>query len=875
MAFWKIGNGFNNTSEIDKLLDSDDCTLISILEKPEILTELSTPNAKLVEYLREPEVLKELVGLVTDVNLAISEDTQSIPDNQNEESNQSHDDSNDTNNIISFFKDKSTDEVNENEDNDNKNIDPNSATHSENTTHNNDSNEKTNLTTADDEDDDYKDDDEDPNNMDGERSYFDDDSRHHFANIACEILCAGIWSITEALMENTELVEEIWAILDYPSPLSLAHSTYFTKISEHLLDKKTEELTAFIKQQDNFVKRFMKHIDNPPVMDFLLKVISSDKPDNPSGIIEFLQYQKLIPSLISFLGPDYSSSVHSAAGDFLKAFVTISANSNSDNTTIGPNELSRELVSEKCIRELVRLMLFGGSGLSTGVGVVIELIRKNNSDYDFVPLLYTTIETHPPNPRDPIYLGRLVKIFSENITKFNDMLTKKHDEILKTPFGQIEPLGFERFKICELVAELLHCSNMALLNDSNGEVVVRARDKERIRVQRELAEQTGSYPPLDYFEDEEESDAQEELDNISKEDQSKGPSTDFTPGDFEEENTKFSEVKEAEKPTETAKSDDDDVDDDDVLEPLTEDLGNLSLQRTHHTDQPEVEPLPTEESLRENPVVGDQLKIALIDTQVIVYILNMFFQFPWNNFLHNVVFDIVQQVFNGPMAQGYNRFLAIDLFERGRLTHLICKGQTDCVEYQAAHKSRLGYMGHLTLISEEVVKFTATFPPETISSVVEEAIQDPEWENYVSEILTKTREKYSTVLGGVNELDSNDELDRNGQYGSSDINNDNNGGLEEDDNHYGELGGDDMGVQQGSNGQGDTEGSGPFFRYVSEQMTVGSQFGSSDEDDEDEDDDVRQPGHQSYGDSSVQLLGSDDDTEDDSGLDLVRSKSNH
>ena len=41
---------------------------------------------------------------------------------------------------------------------------------------------------------------------------------------------------------------------------------------------------------------------------------------------------------------------------------------------------------------------------------------------------------------------------------------------------------------------------------------------------------------------------------------------------------------------------------------------------------------------------------------------DFFFRFPWNNFLHNVVYDVVQQVFNGSFERGYNRTLAIDLF---------------------------------------------------------------------------------------------------------------------------------------------------------------------------------------------------------------------
>jgi hypothetical protein len=44
------------------------------------------------------------------------------------------------------------------------------------------------------------------------------------------------------------------------------------------------------------------------------------------------------------------------------------------------------------------------------------------------------------------------------------------------------------------------------------------------------------------------------------------------------------------------------------------------------------------------------------------FIQDFFFRFSWNNFLHNVVYDVVQQVFNGTLDRGYNRTLALDLF---------------------------------------------------------------------------------------------------------------------------------------------------------------------------------------------------------------------
>lgn len=128
---------------------------------------------------------------------------------------------------------------------------------------------------------------------------------------------------------------------------------------------------------------------------------------------------------------------------------------------------------------------------------------------------------------------------------------------------------------------------------------------------------------------------------------------------------------------------------------------------------------------------------------------DFFFRFPWNNFLHNVVYDVVQQVFNGPMDRGYNRSLAIDLFQTGRITERIIEGQLRSDEAQVRSNMRLGYMGHLTLIAEEVVKFSERHPAEVLSHAVLGKVTDKVWSDYVENQLTETRERDAAILGGV------------------------------------------------------------------------------------------------------------------------------
>lgn len=101
------------------------------------------------------------------------------------------------------------------------------------------------------------------------------------------------------------------------------------------------------------------------------------------------------------------------------------------------------------------------------------------------------------------------------------------------------------------------------------------------------------------------------------------------------------------------------------------------------------------------------------------------------------------------MDRGYNRTLAIDLFNTGNITQRIVEGQNKSDEAQALNKMRLGYMGHLTLIAEEVVKFTERHPPELLSESVLDKVMSPDWIHYVEVTLAETRERDNAILGGV------------------------------------------------------------------------------------------------------------------------------
>ncbi len=772
--FWRFG-GYSNISAIDTLLDKPHLKLEDLLEESDLIQELKSHHTKLIEYLRDDDNLHALLNYVVAPGPPSPDDDAEIDKNEKSGKDEGQQ------------QDEELDKA--------------------------------------------------------------EKKRLKYAYVACEILSCETWSITEALMSNPAYLLEFWDFLRRPPSLDPLQAGYFTKVNETLLEKKTEDMLDFFKSLPAIVPAILQHVDCPMVMDLLLKIISLEKAEGGAGIVDWLHSQDLVPMLLSNLSPDCNSSTQTSAGDFLKAIITISANAAQDQQScIGPNALTRQLVSETCIDSLIQAMLGGGNPLTVGVGIVIEVIRKNNSDYD--PESGANADA-PPTNHDPIYLGTLLRLFAKNIPRFMELILSSQHAItvgeitkvvdrgeLASAWGtNIEPLGFDRFKTCELMAELLHCSNMGLLNERGSEEFIKARDEERERLRAQ-----GAFHAIKQSEDSaiDISIASSRFDNAFT--PSVSTSTDELRVANSSEDDGFQKVDVSE--VADAKAAVDKVDDlvDEPLSPrpkpkannldvpsptrLTDSVRRLSIEdidissrpdepaseaqlmdrslAEDSSPHPEFKPAPLfakssdpnktptpsspqapasprspkvnafevgidsqmegesfqsahDSSIQsekqaflsdETPVVGDYLKIMFVENKVVPTILRFFFRFPWNNFLHNVVYDVVQQVFNGPMDRGYNKFLAFDLFETGRVTEQIIGGQRRSDEAQQTKNMRLGYMGHLTLVAEEVVKFGERQPRELLSPPVQDSIYGGEWEQYVTQTLAETRDRDNAILGG-------------------------------------------------------------------------------------------------------------------------------
>ena len=195
----------------------------------------------------------------------------------------------------------------------------------------------------------------------------------------------------------------------------------------------------FIRTIPDVVERLINRIESPAIQDLFVRLITAEHNGLP-GVTEWLAEQGLISRLIEFLSPQYPPTLHVIAADLLKGIVGVCAPSPSfDPSAVaeenagpgGPgsknNRLIREMVSEESIDKMTGFMLddielsdrdwkglngegresspadpfvvhplpsiaSASSSLSQICMVLVELIRRNNSDYS-EPHLFHSLRT--------------------------------------------------------------------------------------------------------------------------------------------------------------------------------------------------------------------------------------------------------------------------------------------------------------------------------------------------------------------------------------------------------------------------------------------------------------------------------------------------
>ncbi|KAJ6531097.1 SIT4 phosphatase-associated protein-domain-containing protein [Mycena capillaripes] len=780
--FWRFG--FHNASAIDSLLDKDDVSVEAILDEDDLLQECKAQNTRLIDYFQRVDVLQRLLMYVT-------------------------------------------------------------------------------------------------GQIEGEeRGQFKCALIFHFARygadfirypyVATEVLCSEIWSVVETCVNSqTELLIPFWEAVLERSPedmkTQMVMASHFAKINAVFLSKKPAEMLAFIRAQPDIVDRLLRHIETPSFVDLLVRIIQLDEQPGGADVLEWLSSENLMTRLLALLGPTHSPDVHTVVAELIKGIISMAtpapgAGLAELHTGPASNRFARELARADSVTTLAEYILhdFGPfspseddngdtlpsrasctSAVVHSIAIIIELIRKNNSDY-FEPYLFHTLrnrliqvqqqlhsstldedggrETLERALREMVdrmgvvHLGAVLEILCARLDVFQRYLRspRSFNGPVRTTVGDITPLTFERYRICELFAELLHCSNMALLNrppefshlyDAEGRLQGGLSALEELA--RVIALNSGEERDRDTpMRSQDEIAPARELpvtnsvhSDASLLDSDEDMSSDDEPGSSDDDSVTMEELAMDEDPASTTPFP--------ISAPpqttpplraASEPPPSPPLQEPPHLvpSSPNAAslPSPTEVALAqrdaaalkspesETPAsasttslrshsskrssrarlvppppgaplpVGELLKRRFVDLNIASTLLDLFFEFPWNNFLHSAVYDFIHQILTGNVDGGLGRELAVALFRDARLMHRIVEGQRMNDVACAKPKSvRLGFMGHLTLIAEDVLTALERFPPDLRGTIAAYAPQ-PEWDEYVVGRYRETKRRDAELLGG-------------------------------------------------------------------------------------------------------------------------------
>lgn len=140
--------------------------------------------------------------------------------------------------------------------------------------------------------------------------------------------------------------------------------------------------------------------------------------------------------------------------------------------------------------------------------------------------------------------------------------------------------------------------------------------------------------------------------------------------------------------------------------------------------------------------------------------LSLFFQYPWNNFLHSTVEQVVQTILDGE-----NEELKLHLLKDAKLLDGICEASKENDEELAKPKGvRRGYMGHLTSMSTSIINIASSTP-----SIEKLLTTNEKWNAYVNGALASTQAKMNRSLAympsdfAVDEGEEVDDYDENGE----------------------------------------------------------------------------------------------------------------
>lgn len=310
--------------------------------------------------------------------------------------------------------------------------------------------------------------------------------RFKYPNIACELLTCDVPAIYERLAGDKVLLDKLYTFLECEPPLNPLMASYFSKLMGALIAKKSEQnwlsyqftclqVLDFLKAKETFISLLLKHLGTSAIMDLTLKLITQvEGVEMRQNILNWLDSQRIMQSLVSLLNPQVDSERHFYVAQLLCDFIKI-ARENLRNSTerADPDPLLNTLESPETVSLLLDNILGEDKSETAIVGGIQVLLALLDVFQTSIPKFNIPSIYYNPNINDEANdLEQKQKVIANTTQAIRVRLLDFHNLLLNPPnkmpiestVGLLDPpLGNTRLQVVRLFAALLSSSNDELL----------------------------------------------------------------------------------------------------------------------------------------------------------------------------------------------------------------------------------------------------------------------------------------------------------------------------------------------------------------------------------------------------------------------------
>jgi serine/threonine-protein phosphatase 6 regulatory subunit 3 len=292
-------------------------------------------------------------------------------------------------------------------------------------------------------------------------------------------------AIFNALLEDEELLDLLFSLLDADPPLSCKTAGYFGRVVGQLLLRKTNEMMQYLSNHDGLLDKLARHLEVTSIADVVKRLAGADEQSSMVFLpmhTQWLVETSLLDMLLERLGPGWSGDAVTNAADVLTAIAHTQ-----------PSALSAKLMQPASIAALLgRALEPGGQVIVPALEVCSALLRPHRALAAADAVVYPP-GTGPPGamgggamgggmggeaegeaPGEPPSeaeeqrraraeaLGAMLAYLPELVAFLRARRDGGDDLTQETPYGLLAPpLGRARLKVVELLAVLLQVGDEA------------------------------------------------------------------------------------------------------------------------------------------------------------------------------------------------------------------------------------------------------------------------------------------------------------------------------------------------------------------------------------------------------------------------------